>query len=713
MKIGSPASPKPFVATIRHVAFVALALAILVSIWFVAYRVDLSPHVESDFFFSTEDEAFRASKTIGERFPSRPQLIVDAAGGTVGDQEYVEHIRRLTDALAAVPGVVSVRSLTSGPATPAAVPGSPLWSRLLLTEDAESTQLVVFVEDDAGPAMVADVEAVLAAQERPGFDLEISGVPYVVELIRRHLRRDLRVFSTAAIAVFGLVILVVYRSLPLVVGTLLSCVGACLLTLTTLHLTGTPIGVLTANIATIVFVLTLSHTVFLSSNWRRLQRQRERRTAVDEAVRITFSASFWCMVAALLGFGSLLLANAKPLRELGVSGMVGTAVAIVVAYGFYPWFLARARFAPEPVLGRDSSTVHGGQLPPVWMPAVAGLLAVVAAFGLPRIDTDPSLLTYFAEGSEIRSGLERIDRHGGSSPLYLAVSDPDGRRVVEEGLQPLLQDLQGRLESDPTVAVSLSLPVLVAEARLVPLAAFMPTEQIVEILDGELYDHIARSFVSEDRDQAVFFLRMRETDRDQSRQAVVGRVRAAAVAAGLEVELVGGLFDLQGKLGELVASSIGRELGGLLLFFVGVAAVASRRWRDAAAMVLCLAAVPVLLLGAVGFAGQPVDVISAPGANVAIALGIDAMIHLVMSVRRRRAAGDDDRSAWAAAIVEQRPAILGAMSILAAGFGIFVLSSFPPTQRFGVLVASGSLVSAAMALGVLPWLATRGAGERA
>jgi predicted RND superfamily exporter protein len=59
-----------------------------------------------------------------------------------------------------------------------------------------------------------------------------------------------------------------------------------------------------------------------------------------------------------------------------------------------------------------------------------------------------------------------------------------------------------------------------------------------------------------------------------------------------------------------------------------------------------------------------------------------------------------------------RQPIVGAMLILAAGFGIFVLSSFPPTQRFGSIVAAGTLISAAMALLVLPYLAAAGRGAR-
>ncbi len=698
-----PSSPPRRRAWARA-GFWALVAAMAVSLWAVLFRVDLTPRVESDFFFSTEDPAFQASRRISELFPAQPQLIVSAQGEDVRSPEYLERLGELTEALAADPQVTAVQSLTRGPSHPAAAAGSPVWSRLLLSEDPRSSQLIVSVADDAGGDLVARIEQILERHARPSFALEISGVPYVVELIRRYLLRDLKVFSSAALLVFGLVISLLYRSLPPVAGTLLSCVGACLLTLMILHLLAVPIGVLTANIATIVFVLTLSHTVFLTANWRRVRPGRTPEAALARAVHITFTASFWCMVAALSGFGSLLLANAKPLRELGVSGMVGTTVAIAVAYGFYPVFLRGGR--PSSVA---AGAVAGGRgLPGPAGPALVALLVVLAAFGIGAIDTDPSLFAYFAEDSEIRTGLELFDRAGGSSPLYLVVADPDGDRLDSASAAARLARLQEDLEKEPSVGVSLSLPVLLAEARRVPFAAFLGVEQLVSVLEGERYARIAASFITEDRRRALFFLRMRETGRDASRRAVVERLAALAADAGLEPELVGGLYDLQGKLGELVATSLVRELGGLLAFFVLVASAVARSARTAAAMVACLAAVPVLLLGTMGHLGQPVDVISAPGANVAISLGIDAMIHLVMAVRRRRAAGDRGPAAWAGACQRMRAPIVGAMLILAAGFGIFVLSSFPPTQRFGVLVAAGTLVSAVMALRVLPYLATAG-----
>ncbi|HEX9730476.1 MAG TPA: MMPL family transporter [Thermoanaerobaculia bacterium] len=703
-----PSARSPWSPWVARVVFWLLVAAMGGSLW-VVLRIDLTPRVESDFFFSTGDPAFQATELIGELFPSRPQLIVNALAPDVWSGDALDRVRRLSDELAALPGVAAVQSLTHGPPTPAVVPESPVWSRLLLSEDPNATQMIVTLEEGESRELVARVEQVLAAHDRPSFDLEVSGVPYVIELIRRYLMRDLKVFSSAALLVFGLVIAILYRSLPLVAGTLLSCVGACLLTLTALHLAGTPIGMLTANIATIVFVLTLSHTVFLTANWRRVRPGLSPEKALATALWITFAASFWCMVAALLGFGSLLLASARPLRELGVSGVVGTVAAIVVAYGFYPVFLRAARSAPPALWSRPDAR-H--RLPGPLASVVIAVLCAAAAFGLPRTETDPSLLAYFAAGSELRHGLETIDRHGGSSPLYLVVSDPGKRRVDSPEVEPRLERLQRRLENDPAVGMALSLSVLLEEARRAPFAVLFGTAQLVDLLAGERFDQVARGFVTDDRVLALYFLRMHETGREEEREAIVARLVAAAREAGLEPELVGGLYDLQGKLGELVASSLARELGGLLAFFVLVAAAVARAARPAAAMVLCLAAVPVLLLGAMGYLGQPVDVIAAPGANVAISLGIDGMIHLVMAVRRRRRAGDGEREAWGEACRQMRQPIVGAMLILAAGFGIFVLSSFPPTQRFGSIVAAGTLISAAMALLVLPYLAAAGRGAR-
>jgi predicted RND superfamily exporter protein len=135
----------------------------------------------------------------------------------------------------------------------------------------------------------------------------------------------------------------------------------------------------------------------------------------------------------------------------------------------------------------------------------------------------------------------------------------------------------------------------------------------------------------------------------------------------------------------------------------------SRSWSVTAAMWICLAAIPVAILGSFGLSGIAIDIITSPAANIALAVGADSMIHLVVRVRRLRRAGHLEP--WVAAVSQIGGPVLSATSIVCAGFGIFALSSFPPTQRFGFAVIIGTMTAAAMALLVLPRLAClRGSG---
>ena len=121
-------------------------------------------------------------------------------------------------------------------------------------------------------------------------------------------------------------------------------------------------------------------------------------------------------------------------------------------------------------------------------------------------------------------------------------------------------------------------------------------------------------------------------------------------------------------------------------------------------MIATLTLVPLCMLGGVGWLHVPMDVISAPATNVCIGIAIDSMIHLVFGVRRAQRDGEKGWPAWIAAREEQWRGIVYSDVIFAAGFAIFVLSNFPPTQRFGVVVLAGLIVDILANLFVLPLL---------
>ena len=92
---------------------------------------------------------------------------------------------------------------------------------------------------------------------------------------------------------------------------------------------------------------------------------------------------------------------------------------------------------------------------------------------------------------------------------------------------------------------------------------------------------------------------------------------------------------------------------------------------------------PLCILGGIGWLHVPMDIISAPATNVCLGIAIDSMIHLVFGVRRAQRDGKKGWAAWVAGRREQWRGIVYSDIIFAAGFAIFALSDFPPTQRFG------------------------------
>lgn len=245
----------------------------------------------------------------------------------------------------------------------------------------------------------------------------------------------------------------------------------------------------------------------------------------------------------LLGFISLLFVSSTSMKHLGTGGAVGAAMAFLAAYALYPWFLALAS-PPQTKLGWTKGI--GSQLRAFfskrhrWVAIGLFLFGVIGAIGLPRLDTDPPLFFYFKKDSDIRKGLEAVDRSGGSSPLKLEIEDRQGVPLDTKDAYERLWALNDALEKDPAVGKVMSLPVLLSEIRrhwyskLLSVEAFFQGKSTMEkeigILQDPKHGSPARQFLTPDHKRALFLLRMRESVRSTPREDVIRRLEGTVHA---------------------------------------------------------------------------------------------------------------------------------------------------------------------------------------
>src|SRR5204862_2656036 len=145
------------------------------------------------------------------------------------------------------------------------------------------------------------------------------------------------------------------------------------------------------------------------------------------------------------------------------------------------------------------------------------MLGIGLGFGLPRVNTDPSLLDYFKPRTELRDGLEFVDRTGGSNPLTLVVSAANGSPLNTDEAYQKMWGLHGALEHERDVGTVISLATLLAEGDRVPFSFLISYEKMMEIMSQPKYARVAKSFVNDDRNEAVFMRRMIEERRTEYR----------------------------------------------------------------------------------------------------------------------------------------------------------------------------------------------------
>jgi uncharacterized protein len=526
----------------------------------VATLVDLKPEVKENFFFSPKDPEFQQTAKINKLFPGGSQMIVNVAG-PIASERYLDKIRRLTQEFQSLKGVTSVNSLTEGPKNLEDAEKSAFWTRLLLADNRRSSNVVVFVSDDAdSQILIARMEAIEQKLEAKDFQIQMAGAPYIAEMMRRSLKHDFDTFSLTSFLLFGAAMWVLFRSWKLTVGILATCSSAVLVTLLLQQVLGQKIGILTANLTTIIFVITLSHLVYMTFNWQTLAQgsgaPAEQQGLGGKAWRMTLPASFWSMVSASLGFGSLLLVRAQPLKQLGLGGTVGTIIALVTAYVMYPSFLDWARPNQTRAVGESASRSAFWQGKFVWVAVITVAVSAVVSLGLTRLNTDPSLLDYFKKGRQPREGLEVVDRNGGTNPLTIVVASKGGGRLDNGDQYEHMWDLQGALEHHEGVGTVLSLPVLMEEAHRRPLAPLLGWKKLISILEEPKHQRVAAAFLTKDRTLTAYYLFMDEHGRTMPRVEVVQNLRELIRKQGFVPYLLGGFYELQGALAQMVARSL-------------------------------------------------------------------------------------------------------------------------------------------------------------
>jgi predicted RND superfamily exporter protein len=547
--------------------------------------------------------------------------------------------------------------------------------------------------------------------------VRLAGVPVINLNLVEHVRFDLEAFGLASLALFTLAFFAVYRRARWVALPILTCLLPPTLIVGWMAWTGMKMSVITSNLPVLLFVFLLPYTVY----W--IERYRERRAASpdEDAVESTLGAAraVWvpCLFSCLTtmaGVASLMTSGIVPVHTFGRMMTIGMAVGLACVFLFLPAAsiplagLAVASAGPSRGARGLVRLFEAATLRAPWAVVAASAVVLgVSAWGATRLDAETKFTDYFRRGSEIYEGLEIIDtRMGGTTSVEILLrSDEPGFFRTDAGLAALAAAAR-YFDGVPETGNVRSFKLLVDEVRksFPKLRIEAVTEQL-----RRLAPDLVREFANEDFSVSRIFVRMRETAPTLHRNRILAGLREHLAAQpelrGLaEVRPTGVFLLYANMLNSLIESQ--RDTFAMVVAAIFAMLLILFRSPILAAIVLLPQVLPaVAVLGAMGWLGVPLDLVTVMIASIAMGVGIDAAIQYAMRYRAElAAAGGDRRAAVSRAHATIGRAIWIATSAIVAGFCVLVLSRFVPSVYFGLFTALAMLMGQFAALTTLPAL---------
>ncbi len=823
----NPAFPALYRRVVLGWPLAVISLLLLLLAFFAFHAQYFKLDASADALLLEDDKDLQTFREAQQRYRSQDLLVVTyTPQADLFEDSSLQKLGSLRDGLAGITSVDSVFSLLEVPLLTSSgieltelsenvptmethpqidrqaireeVSQSPVFGELLLSEDGQTTALLLSLKDNAeleavfaerSSLRLAELQGTLSAEQkdqlstvnqryeelRSAFNLQrhndiasirsildnyrdsaqlhLGGVPMVADDMISYISRDLVTFGIGVLLFIIAILAFIFRRLRWVSLPIASCVFSGLFMIGLLGLTGWKVTVISSNFISLMLILTMSMNMHLIVRYRQLKLTEPAMNHIDQ-VWITMRRMFWpCIYTALttiIGFSSLVFSGIKPVIDFGWMMSIGLVVTFLTSFLLFPallvWLgpLENDATADKPVAATAmlaGFTQKAGGI----VLLVAAVMAALSFIGISRLQVENSFINYFREHTEIYQGMKLIDeRLGGTTPLdvLLDLTEPEDEEcadtsqmdedekeyceeleLIKEESDPAdywftpfkierIKAVHDYLDSVPEVGKVLSLAsILRAGETINDGEEFTPFELAIlyKKIPDDIREQVIEPYISIGTDEARVSIRIKDSLPDLRRKELLEQIstdlqQVAGVAP--EKATVSGILVLYNNMLQSLFQSQIQTIGAVL---AGIAIMFMVLFRSVALAIIGIipnALAAAMVLGIMGLAGIPLDMMTITIATITIGIAVDNSIHYIYRFREEFSKNPDYFETMSLCHANIGRAVLYTSVTIIFGFSILVFSNFIPTILFGLLTALAMFVALLAVLTLLPKLIT-------
>jgi len=613
--------------------------------------------------------------------------------------------------------------------------------------------------------MLVDQIRKIMQSHRSTATLYLGGVPMIIDDMISFIRHDIIVFSIGVLLFLILTLAIIFRKKRWVLMPMICCVAATATMIGLLGLLDWRVTVISSNFISLMLIFTMSLTIHLIVRYRELctlHPEAKEGFLVFETVRLTFWPCLFTVLTTVVAFVSLLVSSIRPVMDFGLMMTIGLFASFILTFLIFPATAMLIR--REHITKSDSDktpltskfavfTDNNGHL----ILIVSTLLFLISVYGITQLKVENRFIDYFKKSTEIYQGMKLIDQKlGGTTPLDIIIDLPPDNTAKTKGktsksesaseddllLDDLLSDNLG-LEDDmlndgsdfsadkywftsykmeKMEKIQSFLDQLPETGKVSSIATL---SEVTTMLNGNIplddyelslmYDKappnikemLISPYVSIPDNEVRFSTRVMESDVKLSRQKLLKNIKSFLINdmkfPPESVHFTNMLVLYNNMLQSLFKSQI-LTIG---VVFVGIMLMFMLLFRSF--IISIIAILPNLLpaamvLGGMGLAGIPLDMMTITIAAISIGIAVDDTIHYIHRFSREFQKDKNYRATMYRCHRSIGKAMFYTSITIIIGFSILVLSDFIPTIYFGLFTGFAMLAALLAALTLLPQL---------
>ena len=637
---------------------------------------------------------------------------------------------------------------------------SPVFRNFVISEDGKTSGIIVNIKKNKIPKEfknkkeienykdrlkkknhqnIIEIREIIKSYSDIG-KIHLGGIPMIADDMMSFIKNDIVVFGMGVFLFIIATLWFVFKKIVWIIVPISSCFLSVVIMVGLLGLLDWKVTVISSNFIAMMLILTMAMNIHMSTRFLQLSKENPNLNK-KEIILKTTSKMFWPILYTVLtticAFLSLIFSEIKPIIDFGWMMTLGLIVSFIVSFSLLPTLISFVSDVSVNI-NENRNSVFTNQLGKLSINnknlifIVSILIFFISIFGISRLEVENSFINYFSKDTEIYKGMKLIDEKlGGTTPLEVIIKFPkNDNDIVDEEDEweeneaeedeskywftkdkiDKIDKVHNYLDSLPAVGKVLSFSSIIQVATQLnnnkPLGSLEMGVLYSKIPDS-IRKEIVDPYISIKDSEARINLRIKDSKEDLRRNELIKKIKYDLEnKIGLkeeEYKLAGVLILFNNLLQSLFKSQI-LTLGFVMIGIFVMFFILFKNIKLSLIGVVPNFIAAFFILGIIGIAEIPLDMMTITIAAITIGIAVDNSIHYIYRFKEEYIKINDYKLTLKKCHSTVGVAILNTSITIVFGFSILVLSNFIPTIYFGIFTAIAMLLAMISVLTLLPAL---------